>query len=82
MPCNTGFASAVLPGMLCASLFPAIIGSQFPGALYLTQTLNFRQAALVRSILLPCSTESLLYSKLGTASELPLLGHLTSLQIS
>lgn len=37
-----------MPGMLCASLFPAIIGSQFPGALYLTQTLNFRQPALVK----------------------------------
>lgn len=49
---DAGFAGAVLPGMLCASLFPAIIGSQFPGALYLTQTLNFRQAALVRCDLL------------------------------
>lgn len=43
----TGFTHPVLPGMLCASLFPAIIGNQFPGAVYLTQTLNFRQAALV-----------------------------------
>ena len=34
--------------MLCASLFPAIIGSKFPGILYLTQTLKFRQSALVR----------------------------------
>ena len=33
--------------MLCASLFPAIIGSAFPGALYLSQTLKFRQPALV-----------------------------------
>lgn len=43
----TGFPDRVLPGMLCASLFPAIIGSEFPGALYLTQTLKFRQTALV-----------------------------------
>ncbi|KAL3136552.1 hypothetical protein ABBQ38_005799 [Trebouxia sp. C0009 RCD-2024] len=49
---DAGFGGAVLPGMLCASLFPAIIGSQFPGALYLTQTLNFRQPALVRCVLL------------------------------
>lgn len=47
-----GLGGAILPGMLCASLFPAIIGSQFPGALYLTQTLNFRQPALVRCVLL------------------------------
>ena len=44
----TGFEAPVVPGMLCASLFPAIIGSKFPGVLYLTQTLKFRQSALVR----------------------------------
>eukprot|EP00884_Botryococcus_braunii_P015239 jgi/Botrbrau1/2399/Bobra.0395s0029.3 len=38
-------ANAVLPGILCASLFPAVIGSQFPGALYLKQSLNFRRVA-------------------------------------
>lgn len=43
---DAGFTHPVLPGMLCASLFPAIIGNQFPGAVYLTQTLNFRQVAL------------------------------------
>lgn len=42
-----GFSSPILPGMLLASLFPAIIGSTFPGALYLTQTLKFRQPACV-----------------------------------
>jgi len=42
-----GLPAAVLPGMLMASLFPAIIGSRFPGALYLSQTLKFRQYALV-----------------------------------
>ena len=41
-------AGAVLPGMLMASLFPAIIGSHFPGALYLSQTLKFKAPALVR----------------------------------
>jgi 3-hydroxybutyryl-CoA dehydratase len=30
-------------------MFPAIIGSNFPGALYLTQTLKFRKPALVGS---------------------------------
>ncbi|KAA6419148.1 MAG: dehydratase, partial [Trebouxia sp. A1-2] len=48
---DAGFSAPVLPGMLCASLFPAIIGSQFPGALYLTQTLNFRQVALLHEAL-------------------------------
>jgi 3-hydroxybutyryl-CoA dehydratase len=33
---------AVLPGLLAASLFPALIGSAFPGALYLSQRLKFR----------------------------------------
>lgn len=33
----------VVPGMLMASLFPAIIGSHFPGALYLKQDLSFRR---------------------------------------
>jgi 3-hydroxybutyryl-CoA dehydratase len=41
----------VLPGILCAAMFPALIGSHFPGAIYLSQTLKFRQPALVR---LPC----------------------------
>lgn len=41
-------AAAVLPGMLSASLFPAIIGSSFPGALYLKQTLRFVSSAQVR----------------------------------
>ena len=44
--------------MLCASLFPAIIGTQFPGALYLTQTLNFRQVALVSQLLAESSAIS------------------------
>jgi 3-hydroxybutyryl-CoA dehydratase len=38
-----------LPGMLMAAMFPAIIGSRFPGALYLTQTLKFRKQAAVGS---------------------------------
>ena len=40
--------AAVLPGMLSASLFPAVIGSSFPGALYLKQTLRFVRPAQVR----------------------------------
>ena len=39
---------AILPGLLCASLFPAIIGSRCPGALYLSQSLKFRAQAVVR----------------------------------
>ncbi|KAI8468201.1 MAG: hypothetical protein J3K34DRAFT_523103 [Monoraphidium minutum] len=37
----------VVPGLLLASLFPAIIGSNFPGALYLTQSLAFRSRCAV-----------------------------------
>lgn len=32
-----------MPGSLCAAMFPAIIGSEFPGAIYLSQTLKFRK---------------------------------------
>ena len=35
--------------MLCASLFPAIIGSTFPGAVYMMQDLKFRSPSLVRT---------------------------------
>jgi 3-hydroxybutyryl-CoA dehydratase len=44
-----GHAAPILPGMLMASMFPAIIGSNFPGALYLKQQLKFRKPALVGS---------------------------------
>lgn len=37
-----GFALPLVPGMLCATIFPAIIGSAFPGAVYARQYLNFR----------------------------------------
>ena len=37
----------ILPGLLYAALFPAIIGSRCPGALYLSQSLKFRAQALV-----------------------------------
>ncbi len=42
-----GLPGAILPGLLMAALFPAIIGSSFPGALYLSQSLKFKRYALV-----------------------------------
>jgi MaoC like domain len=42
--------SPILPGIMMASLFPAIIGTNFPGAMYLSQTLKFRHSAEVGSI--------------------------------
>eukprot|EP00803_Ostreobium_quekettii_P006869 evm.model.scf_45.12 EVM.evm.TU.scf_45.12 scf_45:184237-188187(-) len=42
-----GFPLPVLPGMMGASLFPAIIGSAFPGAIYARQTLQFRLPIMV-----------------------------------
>lgn len=42
-----GLPGAILPGLLMAALFPAIIGSHFPGALYLSQSLKFKRYALV-----------------------------------
>jgi hypothetical protein len=47
LPCPAGLTGAVLPGILLASLFPAIIGSRFPGAVYASQSLAFRQPAQV-----------------------------------
>lgn len=44
-----GLSGTILPGMLMAAMFPAIIGSRLPGALYLTQTLKFRKQAAVGS---------------------------------
>lgn len=46
----------VVPGMLMASMFPAIIGSRFPGALYLSQTLKFRRSAAVGTSVLATVT--------------------------
>ena len=37
-----------MPGLLAASLFPAIIGSAYPGVLYASQELKFRQVIQVR----------------------------------
>jgi hypothetical protein len=45
-----GLQAPILPGIMMASLFPAIIGTHFPGALYLSQTLKFRQPAEVNKI--------------------------------
>jgi 3-hydroxybutyryl-CoA dehydratase len=41
----------IVPGMLLASMFPAIIGSRFPGALYLKQSLSFRSPASVDQLI-------------------------------
>jgi 3-hydroxybutyryl-CoA dehydratase len=60
---SAGHAAPILPGMLMASMFPAIIGSNFPGALYLTQTLKFRKPALVGSSI---TAEVRVSSKSGT----------------
>lgn len=42
-----GLEDVILPGMLCASLFPAVIAKNFPGAIYLSQQLKFRSYAKV-----------------------------------
>ncbi|XP_022875334.1 uncharacterized protein LOC111393844 isoform X2 [Olea europaea var. sylvestris] len=39
---NAGFADLPVPGMLVASLFPRIIASHIPGAVYVNQTLEFK----------------------------------------
>lgn len=42
-----GLEDVILPGMLCASLFPAVIARNMPGAIYLSQQLKFRSFAKV-----------------------------------
>ncbi|CAM6122923.1 unnamed protein product [Calypogeia fissa] len=44
---EAGFDSCLVPGMLCGSLFPAIIGSRFEGAVYVSQDLMFKAPLLV-----------------------------------
>ncbi|CAM6126504.1 unnamed protein product [Calypogeia fissa] len=44
---EAGFDSCLVPGMLCGSLFPAIIGSRFEGAVYVSQDLKFKAPLLV-----------------------------------
>ncbi|KAK6144377.1 hypothetical protein DH2020_021197 [Rehmannia glutinosa] len=44
---NAGFTDIPVPGMLVASLFPRIIASHFPGAVYVKQTLDFRSPVFV-----------------------------------
>ncbi|XP_077246832.1 hydroxyacyl-thioester dehydratase type-like protein [Tasmannia lanceolata] len=39
---NAGFEDRIVPGMLIASLFPRIIASHFPGAVYVSQSLQFK----------------------------------------
>ncbi|GMH10551.1 hypothetical protein Nepgr_012392 [Nepenthes gracilis] len=39
---NAGFQDRLVHGMLVASLFPRIISSHFPGAIYVSQSLHFK----------------------------------------
>jgi len=41
------FSAPVVHGMLYASMFGAIVGTRFPGAVYVSQTLNFRKPVYV-----------------------------------
>ncbi|KAK9795964.1 hypothetical protein WJX73_009525 [Symbiochloris irregularis] len=42
-----GFKGAIMPGMLCASLFPALVAQNHPGAVYASQELKFVKPVLV-----------------------------------
>jgi 3-hydroxybutyryl-CoA dehydratase len=44
---SNGVREPIVPGLLLAALFPGIIGSNFPGALYATQSLAFRSPCAV-----------------------------------
>lgn len=44
---NAGFQDRIVHGMLVASLFPRIISSHFPGAVYVSQSLQFKQPVYV-----------------------------------
>lgn len=45
-----GLQGPILPGIMMASMFPAIIGTNFPGAIYVSQTLKYRQPAQVGNV--------------------------------
>ncbi|XP_074276715.1 3-hydroxyacyl-[acyl-carrier-protein] dehydratase, mitochondrial-like isoform X1 [Silene latifolia] len=44
---TAGFQHPIVHGMLLASLFPRIISSHFPGAVYLSQNLQFKQPVYI-----------------------------------
>lgn len=47
-PIHTGTKQApIVPGLLASSLFPALIGSSYPGAIYAKQDLKFIHSILV-----------------------------------
>eukprot|EP00249_Psilotum_nudum_P025042 c29358_g1_i2 orf=440-901(+) len=47
-----GFEDCLVPELLYAGLFPAIIGMQFPGAVYVSQKLEFKKPVLIGERLL------------------------------
>eukprot|EP00898_Chlorokybus_atmophyticus_P000602 jgi/Chlat1/1542/Chrsp122S01812 len=47
-----GYAKPIVHGLLYAGMFPAIIATQFPGAVYLNQTLRFREPVYVGDALI------------------------------
>ncbi|GAB2276796.1 hypothetical protein Dimus_011511 [Dionaea muscipula] len=44
---NAGFQGRIVHGMLVSSLFPRIIATHFPGAVYASQTLRFKRPVYV-----------------------------------
>lgn len=44
---KAGFEDRLVPGMLVASLFPRIIASHFPGAVYVSQSLQFKSPVYI-----------------------------------
>ncbi|KAG8644564.1 hypothetical protein MANES_11G141200v8 [Manihot esculenta] len=44
---NAGFEDRVVHGMLVAALFPQIIASHFPGAVYVSQILQFKSPVYI-----------------------------------
>ncbi|KAF2321852.1 hypothetical protein GH714_003080 [Hevea brasiliensis] len=44
---NAGFEDRVVHGMLVAALFPRIIASHFPGAVYVSQSLHFKSPVYI-----------------------------------
>ncbi|RID41433.1 hypothetical protein BRARA_J01395 [Brassica rapa] len=44
---KAGFENRLVHGMLVSSMFPRIISSHFPGAVYVSQTLHFRSPVYV-----------------------------------
>ncbi|KAI5666335.1 hypothetical protein M9H77_16188 [Catharanthus roseus] len=44
---DAGFTDPLVPGMLVASFFPGVVASYFPGAVYVSESLHFKNPVYI-----------------------------------